>query len=44
MQAIPVLTTKDIAERLGVSPARVRQLVQKGALTPLEIQARDHLF
>lgn len=37
------LTTKEVAERLGVTPSRVRALIQSGRL-PSQQYGRDHLI
>jgi excisionase family DNA binding protein len=38
-----MLTTKEVAERLGVTQARVRALIQSGRL-PSQQFGRDHLI
>ena len=38
-----LLTTKEVAERLGVTPSRVRALIQSGRL-PSQQYGRDHLI
>jgi excisionase family DNA binding protein len=38
-----MLTTREVAERLGVSQARVRALIQSGRL-PSQQFGRDHLI
>jgi excisionase family DNA binding protein len=40
---MPLITTKAAAEILGISPSRVRQLIQQGSITS-EKQGRDHLL
>lgn len=39
-----ILTTDEVADELGVSPARVRQLVMAGELTPCRREARPLRF
>ncbi|WP_424950457.1 helix-turn-helix domain-containing protein [Deinococcus sp.] len=39
-----ILTTEQVAARLGVKASRVRQLVGQGRLTPLATGLRAHLF
>lgn len=39
-----LLTTQQVAERLGVKASRVRQLVSAGKLLPLRLSPKVHLF
>lgn len=39
-----IITTKQAAEILGVSPCRVRQFVDDGRLTPLNMYAGVQVF